>query len=73
MKFAVCLAQGKGSYGEAADKMLKNGVEQEEIPEIITMISFANYMLTLADGLMVAPDKHFYELIEKTKKKSIVA
>jgi len=67
LKFAVSLAQGKGSYSEATDKMLKNGVNQEDIPEIIAMISCSNYMVTLADGLMVKPDEHFYELIENAK------
>ena len=67
LKFAVSLAQGKGSYSEATDRMLKNGVEQKDIPEIIAMISCSNYMVTLADGLMVTPDEHFYELIEGAK------
>ena len=67
LKFAVSLAQGKGNYSEATDKMLKNGVNQEDIPEIIAMISCSNYMVTLADGLMVKPDEHFYELIENAK------
>jgi len=68
LKFAVCLAQGKGNYDEATYKMLKSGVNQEDIQEIIAMISCANYMTALADGLMVSPDKHFYELIEGAKK-----
>ena len=71
LKFAVCLAQGKGSYGEATDKMIKSGVDQEDIPEIIAMISCSNYMVTLADGLMVAPDEHFYELIKDAKKNAV--
>ena len=70
LKFAVCLAQGKGSYGETADQMLENGVKQDALPEIIAMISCANYMVTLADGLMVKPDEHFYDLIEDSKKKA---
>jgi hypothetical protein len=48
--------------------MLKNGVKQGDIPEIIAMISCANYMVTLADGLMVVPDECFFELIEGAKK-----
>jgi len=48
--------------------MLKNGLKQDDIPEIIAMISCANYMVTLADGLMVVPDEHFYEVIESAKK-----
>ncbi len=48
--------------------MLKNGVRPDDIPEIIAMISCANYMVTLADGLMVVPDEHFFELIEEAKK-----
>lgn len=68
LKFAVSLAQGKGSYSEGTDKMLKSGVNQDDIPEIIGMISCSNYMTALADGLMVTPDEHFYELIEGAKK-----
>ncbi len=48
--------------------MVKNGLKQDDIPEIIVMISCANYMVTLADGLMVVPDEHFYEVIESAKK-----
>ena len=72
LKYAVCLAQGKGSYSEASEKMLKSGVSKEDIPEIIAMISCSNYMVTLADGLMVTPDEHFYELIEEAKKNTII-
>jgi AhpD family alkylhydroperoxidase len=68
LKFSVCLAQGKGNYSEGIDHMLKNGVKQGDIPEIIAMISCANYMVTLADGLMVVPDERFFELIEGAKK-----
>jgi hypothetical protein len=68
LKFVVCLAQGKGNYGEATDKMIKSGVDSEDILEIIAMISCANYMVTLADGLMVAPDEYFYKLIKDAKK-----
>lgn len=71
LKFAVSLAQGKGNYSEATDKMLKKGVNQEDIPEIIAMISCSNYMVTLADGLMVKPDEHFYELIENAKNNTV--
>lgn len=71
LKFSVCLAQGKGNYSEATDRMLKNGVKQDDIPEIIAMISCANYMVTLADGLMVVPDEHFYEVIEDAKKSAV--
>jgi len=35
------------------------------------MISCSNYMVTLADGLMVAPDEHFYELIKDAKKNAV--
>ena len=51
--------------------MIKSGVDSEDIPEIIVMISCANYMVTLANGLMVAPDEHFYELIEDAKKNAV--
>ena len=68
LKFSVHLAQGKGNYSEGTDHMLKNGVRPDDIPEIIAMISCANYMVTLADGLMVVPDEHFFELIEEAKK-----
>ena len=67
LKFAVCLTQGGGGYGEATDKMLECGVAQENISEIIAIISCSNYMVTLADGLMVEPDEYFYELIEGAK------
>ena len=68
LKFSACLAKGKGSYSEGIDSMLKSNVKQGDIPEIIAMISCANYMVTLADGLMVVPDKYFYELIDSAKK-----
>lgn len=71
LKFSVCLAQGRGNYSEATDHMLKSGVKQDDIPEIIAMISCANYMVTLADGLMVAPDERFYEVIEGAKKSAV--
>jgi CO dehydrogenase/acetyl-CoA synthase alpha subunit len=60
--------QGKGNYSEGIGHMLKNGVKQGDIPEIIAMISCANYMVTLADGLTVVPDERFFELIEGAKK-----
>lgn len=68
LKFAVSLAQGKGNYSEGIEKMMESGVKQEDIPEIIAMISCSNYMTSLADGLMVTPDEHFYELIEGARK-----
>lgn len=67
LKFAVSLAQGKGNYKDATNKMIKSGVNQEDIPEIIAMIACSNYMVALADGMMVTPDEHFYELIENAK------
>ena len=68
LKFAVSLAQGKGNYSEGTEKMMESGVKQEDIPEIIAMISCSNYMTALADGLMVTPDERFYELIDGAKK-----
>jgi hypothetical protein len=72
LKYAVSIAQGKESYSEGADKMLKSGVNQDDIPEIIAMISCANYMTTLADGLILTPDEHFYELIESAQRKAML-
>ena len=69
LKFSVALAQGRGSYSDRIDRLIKNGVKQEDISEIIAMISCANYMVSLADGTMTDSDEHFYQIIKKAEEK----